>query len=549
MKDKIGTVCLVGAGPGDEELITLRGSRILAEAEVLLYDRLASPRLLSRAPSGCEKIFVGKREENHSVSQEEINALLVRKAKEGKRVVRLKGGDSFVFGRGGEEILALEAEKIPYQVVPGITSAIAALEAAGIPVTNRMEARSFHVITGHTAPENENAPENEKERFLQYGKLEGTLIFLMGVGNLPEIVRQLLKGGKSPDTPAAIVEQGTCIRQRRIDGVLGNIVEKAEEWGVKPPAVLAVGQTAACHMVSENLPLSGRRIGVTGTAAITGKLEKGLKDMGALVYSAPYLKIMPTETLKKRRPDWKSFSWLVFTSANGVNQFFRQIKEMNLDIRALSHLKYAVVGRGTADALWQYGIRADYMPLRYTVEELAKGLAKELLKEDRVLVLRAKEASGDIHEIWREQGVIYEDLGIYETAVEEDMAEQLWQQIDILDTITFASASGVKAFFSAGRNRSKGEGRIYGQKERISLPAAMICIGQKTEETLKEYVPAALWGRIKTAAEYTVSGLIQACTETMPAKSKAAVNGVNSNIQPEMEQQAERRRRKEKQKA
>lgn len=512
MKDKTGTVCLVGAGPGDEELITLRGSRILAEAEVLLYDRLASPRLLSGVPEGCEKIFVGKREGNHSASQEEINALLVKKAKEGKRVVRLKGGDSFVFGRGGEEILALEEENIPYQVVPGITSAIAALETAGIPVTHRMEARSFHVITGHTALE------NEKERFLQYGKLEGTLIFLMGVGNLPEIVKQLLKGGKSPDTPAAIVEQGTCIRQRRIDGVLGNIEEKAEEWGVKPPAVLAVGQAAACHMISENLPLSGRRIGVTGTAAMTGKLEKGLKDMGALVYSAPYLKIAPTEALKKRKPDWKSFSWLVFTSANGVNQFFCQIKEMNLDIRALSHLKYAVIGRGTADALWQYGIRADYMPLCYTVEELAKGLAKELLKEDRVLVLRAKEASGDIHKIWQEQEVTYEDLGIYETAVDEDMAGQLWQQADILDTITFASASGVKAFFSAGKNCSEGEEGGYGQKEGNALPGTMICIGQKTEETLKEYVPAALWGRIKTATEYTVTGLIQACAETMPAK-------------------------------
>lgn len=496
-----GMVYLVGAGPGDEELITLRGNRLLAEAEVLLYDRLASSRFLSRAPEACEKIFVGKREGNHSVSQEEINALLVRKAKEGKRVVRLKGGDSFVFGRGGEEILALEQENIPYEVVPGITSAIAALEAAGIPVTHRMEARSFHVITGHTASE------NEEERFLQYGKLEGTLIFLMGVGNLPVIVKQLLKGGKSPDTSAAVVEQGTCIGQKRIDGVLGNIAERARECKVKPPAILAVGQVAACHMVSENRPLSGRRIGVTGTAVMTQKLEKGLKDMGAWVYSAPYLKIVPTAVLKERMPDWKAFSWLVFTSVNGVNQFFYQIKEMNLDIRTLSHLKYAVIGSGTADALWQYGIRADYMPLCYTAEELAKGLVKELVKGDRVLALRAREASGGIHKIWQELQVDYEDLGIYETVAQEETAEQLWQHIDVLDTITFASASGVKAFFTAKQH-------CEDKSEKRELPRSIICIGQKTEETLREYLPREAFDKIKTAGEYTVPGLIRACTET-----------------------------------
>lgn len=498
--NKTGMVYLVGAGPGDEELITLRGNRLLAEAEVLLYDRLASPRLLSKVSETCEKIFVGKREGNHSVSQEKINALLVQKAREGKRVVRLKGGDSFVFGRGGEEILALEKENIPYEVVPGVTSAIAALEASGIPVTHRREARSFHVITGHTALE------NEEERFLQYGKMEGTLIFLMGVGNLPVIAEQLLKGGKSPDTPAAIVEQGTCIRQRRIDATLGNIVERAKECKVKPPAILAVGQTAACHMVSQNRPLSGRRIGVTGTAVITEKLEKGLKDMGALVYSAPYLKIVPTGILKERMPDWKTFSWLVFTSANGVNQFFGQMKEMNLDVRTLSHLKYAVIGRGTADALREYGIFADYVPLCYTVEELARGLGKELVKEDRVLMLRAKEASGDIHKIWQERQVEYEDLGIYETAADVEMAEQLWQHMDALDTITFASASGVKAFFTAKRHcEDKGEKR--------ELPRNIICIGPRTEETLREYLPKETFDRIKTAGEYTVSGLIQACAE------------------------------------
>ncbi|MGN0377863.1 MAG: uroporphyrinogen-III C-methyltransferase [Suilimivivens sp.] len=496
MKNNTGMVYLIGAGPGAEELITIRGAALLKEAEVLLYDRLASPEFLLQVPEICEKIYVGKREGNHSVSQEKINELLVEKAKEGKTVVRLKGGDPFVFGRGGEEILALEKENIPYEVVPGITSAIGALEMAGIPVTHREEARSFHVITGHTAKE------QEPERFCQYGKLEGTLIFLMGVGNLPLIREQLLKAGKDKDTPAAIVEQGTCIRQRRIDGTLETIVEEAEENQVKPPAILVVGKVAACHMVSETRPLSGRKIAVTGTAAMTEKLEKKLKDLGAFVYSASYLKVVPTDILRKEMPDWSAFSWLVFTSGNGVKQFFEQIRELQIDVRELSHFQYAVIGRGTADMLWQYGIHADYIPKQYTVEELAKGLSQRLCREEKVLVLRAKEGSKDLPKIFREQEVSFEDLGIYETIADKDMAEQLWQQRDILDTVTFASSSGVKAFFAA-------KPMSENVSEEKGFPKRLICIGRKTEEALRENLPPEEWKRIRTAKEYTAEGLIE----------------------------------------
>lgn len=497
MESRMGIVYLIGAGPGEEELITMRGNDLLKEAEVLLYDRLASPRFLLRVPETCEKISVGKRDGNHSVSQEEINGLLIRKAKEGKTVVRLKGGDPFVFGRGGEEILALERENIPYEVVPGITSAIAALAMAGIPVTHRKDARSFHVITGHSAQE------QEEERFVPYGKLEGTLIFLMGVGNLSLIREQLLKGGKDPRTPAAIVEQGTCIRQRRIDGTLETIAELAGENRVKPPAILVVGEVAACHMVSKARPLSGKKIAVTGTVAMTEKLEKRLKGLGAFVYSAPYLKTVPTDVLKKNTPDWQSFSWLVFTSVNGVHQFFAQRKELGIDLRSLSHLKYAVIGKGTADTLWQYGIRADFIPSRYTVEELAKGLAGQLFEGERVLVLRAREGSADLPKVFGEHEVNYKDLGIYETVADADMAEQLLQQVDILDAITFASASGVKAFFAA---KPSGED----DREEKEFHAAMVCIGRKTEETLKENLPPEAYHRIITAGEYTAEGLIEA---------------------------------------
>lgn len=487
--NKTGMVYLVGAGPGGEELMTKRGEALLREAETLLYDRLASPRFLSLAPEGCEKIFVGKGTGNHSVPQEEINRLLVQKAKEGRRVVRLKGGDAFVFGRGGEEVLALEAAGVPYEVVPGVTSAIGALAAAGIPVTHRGKAESFHVITGHTAGE------EEPERFRQYAKLEGTLVFLMGVGNLSLIAEQLLKGGRPGDTPAAIVEQGAGVRQRRIDASLEGIVQAAGEQRVKPPAILVVGEAAAFHMVSGLRPLSGRRIGVTGTAAMTEKLEKGLRDMGALVCGAPYLKITPTDALRKRKPEWERFSWLVFTSANGVKQFFGQIKEMDVDIRALAHLRFGAVGPGTAAALWEQGIHADYMPDRYTVEALARGLSERLVKgKDRLLLLRAKEGSPDIQRIWREKDVDYEDTAIYEITADRDMAARLWQQTDVLDSMIFTSAFGVRAFFAA--------------KEGGVLPENLVCIGPKTARALRECLPEEDWGRIKTAEEYTAEGLL-----------------------------------------
>ena len=489
-----GKVYFIGAGPGDGGLITKRGGELLKTAEVLLYDRLANPALLSEVSDSCQCIPVGKREGEHTASQEEINELLLQKAGEGWRVVRLKGGDPFVFGRGGEEILALEKAGIPYEVIPGVTSAVGALETAGIPVTHRGMARSFHVITGHTAEE------GIPDQFAQYAKLEGTLIFLMGIGNLEKITEQLLRYGKEPNTPAAIVEQGTTIRQRRIDGTLGTILETARRERVQAPAVLVVGEVAACHMLSENLPLAQCRIGVTGTAHMVEELEPALRELGAWVYGAPYLRIEPTDALSRRMPDWENIRWLVFTSANGVKQFFEQIHGLQMDVRAFSHMKYAVIGQGTADTLWKYGIKADYMPSGFTVRELAEGLAKELAQGERVCVLRAKEGSADLVKVWKEEKIEYEDIAIYETKVDESIVELLRQQVPVLDYLTFASASGVHGFFADEKESFLKENGFMG---------TVVCIGRQTKEALTERMQADEQEKIVVAGTHTAEGMIE----------------------------------------
>lgn len=501
MQENKGKVFFIGAGPGDGGLITKRGSELLKTAEVLLYDRLANPMFLLDVPDFCERILVGKREGKHTVSQEEINTLLLQKAKEGKRVVRLKGGDSFVFGRGGEEILALEAEKIPYEVIPGVTSAIGALETAGIPVTHRNEARSFHVITGHTAEEPEDFYKGKKEeRFKAYAGLDGTLVFLMGIGNLEQIVKQLLAAGKDANTPVSIVEQGTTIRQRRIDGTLGTIVEIAGKEQAKPPAVFVVGKVASYRMTSDDMPLSKCKIGVTGTPHMVENLQNALRELGARVFGAPFLQIVPTDTLQKRKPEWEKTDWIVFTSANGVHQFFEQIRALHVDVRTLGHIQYAVIGQGTAEALWKYGITADYMPDCYTVKDLATGLAKRIKKGEKVCILRAKDGSEDFEKVWKQEEIAYEDLAIYETKVEQSIVELLWEQVPVLDYITFASASGVRGFFA-------------GKSNMDNMSASLVCIGNKTEEALRIEVSQTEHGKIAAAEVHTTEGIVQKIME------------------------------------
>lgn len=404
----MGQVTLVGAGCGPD-LITVAGSRAVQQAEVLIYDSLLDAGLLALAPSGCECINVGKRAGAHSMRQEEITALVVAKAAEGRHVVRLHGGDSYVFGRGGEEVLALQAAGIPYDVIPGVSSAIAVPEHCGIPVTHRQAARSFTVVTGHTA-------DGTGEDYHALAGLKGTLVFLMGIRSIPEITARLIAEGKDPATPAAVLSRGYSPEERRYCGTLGTIAEIARDAAT--PGILVIGETAGYHMeptIREILPLAGVRITVTGTERFTNKLRDRLQSYGASVAQLSCLAIKPHP---ERIPEtFALYQWLVFTSSNGVRIFMETLRERGTDLRVLMHARFGVIGSGTGETLRGYGLTADVVPAEYTAEALGKLLGEVVQPGERVAVLRAAEGSQDLNAALDQAGVDYDDLAIYETAV------------------------------------------------------------------------------------------------------------------------------------
>lgn len=488
MKRQDGMVYLVGAGPGDEELITKKGARLLSQAEVLVYDRLASQEFLKEIQESCEKIYVGKESGRHSMKQEEINQVLVSKALEGKLVVRLKGGDPFVFGRGGEEILELEKHGIAYEVVPGVTSAIAALSHAGIPVTHRLLAQSFHVITGHTALSEDTLAGD----YEQYGRVPGTLVFLMGLSNLEKIVEALIRGGKSADTPAAVVTDGTLPEERCIRAPLGRLPGKVREAGLKPPGIIVVGETAAFHMSCETeRVLTGTSIGITGTDSIFKKLSAKLSSMGAKIVRAG------VSTVKKENESGlfeavkqlHRYDWIVFTSRNAVALFFEAMKENQVDLRLLGGKRFAVVGHGTGDFLKSYGFFPDYMPEEYTTKALAGGLLSICKKEERILIPRARQGSKILTETLRMDKREFLDLPVYDIVTEDVPLQSLKD----LDYITFESGSGVRGFFENHRQ----------EKTALFQTVRPVCIGQVTADVLKEYgIENAL-----VAKSYTADGI------------------------------------------
>lgn len=499
---KNGFVFLVGAGPGDPKLLTLRGKEALSGAEVLVYDRLASPEFLKLVPDTCEKIYVGKEPGRHSMKQDEINQVLVRYALAGKKVVRLKGGDPFVFGRGGEEILELEKYRIGYEVVPGVTSAIAALSHAGIPVTHRGVAQSFHVITGHTAVRGDGSRNEDTltEGFEAYAKLPGTLIFLMGLGNLKLIAERLIRCGKDPDTPAAVVTDGTLASMRCVRSTLKELPEKVKYAGLKAPGIIAVGNVTSFDMeYRKNLPLSGVTVGVTGTDAMFEKLSAGLSELGASAVRVGRLRVAECgrETLKEALASPGKWNWIVFTSQNSVKIFFDTVKEMRLDLRSFGQVRFAVIGRGTADCLEAFGIYADYIPDCYTTKALAEGLATKAAVGQRVLIPRAKQGSAALTEILGAAGLCCTDLPIYDVEAEPVSAECL----NGLDYLTFESGSGVRGFFMG--DTEEGKEKKCGMLDRAVCP---VCIGHVTAAVLKQHGVA---GAV-IAGDYTAEGLCKA---------------------------------------
>lgn len=499
MNDKMGKVYLVGAGPGDPGLITQKGLNLLRKCDVVIYDRLVSDILLSYVKKGCEKIFVGKSVGNHTMKQDKINQIIVEKALVSRVVVRLKGGDPFVFGRGGEEVIVLREHGIPYEVVPGVTSATAVAAYAGIPVTHRGISQSFHVITGHTADDSDHIPED----FKALAKLDGTLIILMGLGNIRKIKDDLLANGKSIHTPVAVVEDGTTIWQKEVRGTLEDICRKVEEANIKAPAIIIIGNAANLNLRSEGgFILSGVKIGITGTKTITDKLTEQLEELGAKVEIVSAAEIIEYEhniEFENALKSLEQYQWIVFTSTNSVTIFFNKLKELKLDHRKLAHLRFATVGNGTGQTLLQYGFLSDFIPKQYTVSNLATELSSIIGEEERLLIPRATQGSDELIDILGKNKKTFYDIKIYDIKISEDNSVNSKDNIDQLDYITFASSSGVHGFF---KSQTTNPMELLGKIK-------VVCIGEATDTTLREYGCED----VIVAKEASVKGLVERICE------------------------------------
>ena len=502
---KKGTVYLVGAGPGDAQLITVKGLQCIKDADVIVYDRLANPSLLIHANAEAELIYVGKAPGRHTMKQEEINALLVQKAQEGKRVARLKGGDPFVFGRGGEEVETLCDHDIPFEVIPGVSSAIAAPAYAGIPVTHRKMASSFAVITGHEAKEQDSAPSKDRRTQGIIPTGVDTLVFLMGVKNLPVIVGELCRNGRSPTEPVALIEWGTMCEQRTLVGNLGNIIEIAAKENVTPPAVIVVGKVVTLRdrlRWFEKKPLFGKRVVITRPRHQAGGMAKLVAALGGEPFLFPTIEIVPPEDftpLDDAIEGIAKYGWIIFTSINGVDAFFDRLKLLQKDIRTLSGVHFCCIGPKTAAALQKFCLTVDYVPKEYKAEAMAEGLKNRIQKGERVLLPRAALVPETLTKRLNEMGVAVDEVTAYRTTQPEtqvQLAQEFLAQKRV-DIITFTSSSTVTNFVD-----------MVGIAELNEwLKNAMVaCIGPITAKTAEDLgLPVHV-----VAKEYTIEGLIAA---------------------------------------
>ncbi len=496
---KNGRVYLVGAGPGDPGLISKKGLESLTQADVIVYDRLLDDRLLDTACPEAERIYVGKAAGHHAREQRQINQLLVEKAKEGKTVVRLKGGDPFVLGRGGEEAETLSHNHIPFEVVPGVSSAVAVPAYAGIPVTHRRLASSFAVITGHEDPGKDSSS-------IAWEKLAtgvDTLVFLMGMRNLPKIVAQLLAHGRHPDTPVAVIKDGTTPDQKTIVGSLTDIVVRVRKHHLSPPAVVVVGEVVRLREKLrwfDNRPLFGKRILVTRARHQASVLSRLLSECGAKSIELPAIDIQATSDAKKLDQaisDLERYQWLVFTSVNGVEAFFQRLYNLNLDTRALKNLKIGAIGPATAKALEKRGIITDYLPDIYTSQGFVTGLRSWDIAGQRFLLPRADIADKELTDGISQLGAEVHEVAVYRTVPAFDAISRAKQMLlsDKIDVITFTSSSTVSNLVAT----FKGEWQAVNS-------AKIACIGPKTADTA---VGVGL--RVDmVAAEHTIPGLVAA---------------------------------------
>ena len=498
-----GKVYLIGAGPGDPGLLTIKAKECIESADVVVYDYLASPYLLEYARTDAEIIYVGKKGGDHTLTQDKINLLLVDKAREGKNVARLKGGDPFVFGRGGEEAQELLEYGIAYEVVPGVTSAISAPAYAGIPVTHRDHTSFVSFITGHERPDKEES----RMQWDVFARSDATLVFLMGVKNLPNIVKNLVENGKPADTPVALVRWGTTTRQQTVTGTLETIVDVVNRAGLKSPAIIVVG-----HVVSlrdelawfDKKPLFGRRIVITRARAQASGLVAELNRLGAQCIEIPTIRITPAEDtapLRAAIERIEQYQWLVLTSVNGVKYFFDTLFGMGKDVRALGHLKFACIGPVTKARLADYGIVSDILPETYRAESVIEAFADVDIQGKHVLLPRARKARTILPEELTRMGAVVDEVTSYETRLADDGKETL---VDLLndgavDAVTFTSSSTVTNFMSL----------LEGQDSDALLDGVTLAsIGPITSDTLKSsgFQPTI------EADPYTIRALIDALT-------------------------------------
>ena len=501
---KKGKVYIVGAGPGDPGLITVKGLECIAGADVIVYDYLVNASLLESAALSAEKIYAGKKAAHHTLKQEQINALLVEKAKAGHTVCRLKGGDPFLFGRGGEEALELARAGIEFEIVPGISAAVSVPAYAGIPVTHRGFTSTFAAITGHEDPTKESSD-------IDWEKIStgiGTLVFFMGVKNLSQIVKQLIENGRPADTPVALIRLGTLPNQRTVTATLATIADKARLRGFKPPALIVVGEVVELRANLnwfESKPLFGKTVVVTRARAQASELSNLFAAAGAQVLEFPTIRIEPPDDptpLQKAVAGLSGYDWVILTSVNGVDKLMEAVYEAG-DARLLAGTKICAIGPATSDRLSTFGLRPDLVPEKYVAESIIVALNKtEQLQGKRFLLPRVDIARAALREDLEAAGAIVDEVIAYKTVPEDQSSGRVWELFEQsqIDLVTFTSSSTVKHFVS-----------LIGKDNLAALveKSGFASIGPITSQTMKDLcIPVNI-----QADQYTIPGLFNSASD------------------------------------
>lgn len=502
-----GKVWLVGAGPGDQGLLTIKGKSVVEKADVIVYDHLVGKEILLALDQEKKLINVGKIAGHHPIPQEQINEILIEEAKNGQKVVRLKGGDPFLFGRGGEELQELVKNKIPFEVIPGVTSSLAVPAYGGIPVTHRDYASSVHIVTGH-----KKKGQTSDINYRALAETKGTLVFLMGVAALGEIRSNLLKAGMCPDMPAAILQEGTTAEQKTVIATLDTLEKKAKDEGIGSPAIIVIGEV--CKLSGElswyeKLPLQGMKIILTRPKELISSLSEKLRMQGAQVWEIPAIETVPVIENPKLSECFKEiekYDWIVFTSQVGVRIFFEQMEKEKLDVRRLSRARFAVIGEGTRKALQQRGIFADLMPQVYDGEALGNALVDMgEINGSQIFIPRARKGNELLVPILEKAGATVTDVPVYDTIYREckcmNLVEEMKEDNDWV--VVFTSSSTVNGFAAVAK------GLDYTQ-----VTAA--CIGKQTAETAGKYGM-----RCYTAKKATLDSLVDLLKELKIEKDRS----------------------------